>query len=395
MKKRKFIILLVLLVAATAIVIWRVTAANNRDPNRIVVHGNIELTEVDLSFKWPGRLVERAVDEGAFVKQGQLIARIDQNELENQKAREVAGLEGARSNLTQLQTGIEYQRESIAGDLELKRADLRQAEARLAELLAGSRPQEIEQAQAAVNEAQTQYEQASADWERAQRLIKNDDISRAQFDQYKMRFEATRAALQRSKETLALVKEGPRKEQIDAARAAVERARAAVRLSEANRIDLKRREEETVARRADIDRSAAQVKVYDVQLSDRTILSPIDGVVLSKSAEMGEVLAAGATVVTLGDITKPHLRAYVGEQDLGRIRLGDTVEVTTDSFPDKKYKGTITFISSQAEFTPKQIQTAEERVKLVYRVKVSLDNPNQELKNNMPVDAVIVLGSRQ
>jgi len=394
-KKRKFIILLVLLVAATAIVIWRVTAANNRDPNRIVVHGNIELTEVDLSFKWPGRLVERAVDEGAFVKQGQLIARIDQNELENQKAREVAGLEGARSNLTQLQTGIEYQRESIAGDLELKRADLRQAEARLAELLAGSRPQEIEQAQAAVNETQTQYEQASADWERAQRLIKNDDISRAQFDQYKMRFEATRAALQRSKETLALVKEGPRKEQIDAARAAVERARAAVRLSEANRIDLKRREEETVARRADIDRSAAQVKVYDVQLSDRTILSPIDGVVLSKSAEMGEVLAAGATVVTLGDITKPHLRAYVGEQDLGRIRLGDTVEVTTDSFPDKKYKGTITFISSQAEFTPKQIQTAEERVKLVYRVKVSLDNPNQELKNNMPVDAVIVLGSRQ
>ena len=394
MNKRKIIIPLVILAVAAAAVIWRVAASGNHDPNRIVVHGNIELTEVDLSFKLPGRLVERAVDEGATVKQGQVIARLDQSELESQRAREVAGLDAARSNLAQLLTGIQFQKESIAGDLELKKADLRQAEARLAELVAGSRPQEIEQAQAAVSEAQTQHEQAKADWDRAQRLIKNDDISRAQFDQFRTRFEATRATLQRTRETLALVKEGPRKEQIDAARAAAERARAAVRLSKANPIDLKRREQETVARQADIDRSKAQVKVYDIQLSDRTILSPIDGVVLSKSAEIGEVLAAGSTVVTLGDITKPYLRAYVGERDLGRVKLGDTVEVATDSYPGKTYKGTITFISSQAEFTPKQIQTPEERVKLVYRMKVSLDNPNQELKNNMPVDAAILLGSR-
>jgi HlyD family secretion protein len=391
--KRKIIIPIVLLLGGAAIA-WRVFASRDSDPNRIVVHGNIELTEVDLSFKLSGRLIELAVDEGAYVKKGQILARLDKVELENQRDREVAGRTAAESNLAQLQTGIRFQKESIAGDLELKRADLRQAEARLSELLAGSRPQEIEQAQAAVSDATTQHELAKMDWERAQRLYKNDDISTAQFDQFRTRFESTRAVLKRAQDMLSLVKEGPRKEQIAAARAAVDRGRAAVRLAEANQIDLQRREQETVARRADIARSEAQVKVVDVQISDRVIYAPTDGVILSKSAEPGEVLAAGATVLTLGDIAQPYVRAYIGERDLGRVKLGQQVEATTDSYPGKKYAGSITFISSQAEFTPKQIQTADERVKLVYRTKISVANPNQELKNNMPVDAVLILGSR-
>lgn len=393
MNKRKIIIPIVLLLAGAAIA-WRVFASRGSDPNRIVVHGNIELTEVDLSFKLSGRLIELAVDEGAYVKKGQMLARLDKVELENQRDREIAGRTAAESNLTQLQTGIRFQKESIAGDLELKRADLRQAEARLSELLAGSRPQEIEQAQAAVSDATTQHELAKMDWERAQRLYKNDDISAAQFDQFRTRFESTRAVLKRAQDTLSLVKEGPRKEQIAAARAAADRGRAAVRLAEANQIDLQRREEETVARRADIARSEAQVKVVDVQIGDRVIYAPTDGVILSKSAEPGEVLAAGATVLTLGDIAQPYVRAYIGERDLGRVKLGQQVEATTDSYPGRKYAGSITFISSQAEFTPKQIQTADERVKLVYRTKISVANPNQELKNNMPVDAVLILGSR-
>ena len=117
----------------------------------------------------------------------------------------------------------------------------------------------------------------------------------------------------------------------------------------------------------------------------------MDGVVLVKSSEPGEVLAAGTTVVTLGNLAQPWLRAYINEQDLGRVKLGTAVKVTTDSFPGKTYTGRISFIASEAEFTPKQIQTHEERIKLVYRIKIDVDNPAGELKSNMPADAEIPL----
>jgi len=115
-------------------------------------------------------------------------------------------------------------------------------------------------------------------------------------------------------------------------------------------------------------------------------------VVLVKAADVGEVLAAGTTVLTVGDIEHPWLRAYVNQTDLGKVKLGTKVKVTTDSYPEKTYSGRVSFIASEAEFTPKQIQTQEERVKLVYRIKIDLENPNQELKSNMPADAVIELG---
>ena len=113
--------------------------------------------------------------------------------------------------------------------------------------------------------------------------------------------------------------------------------------------------------------------------------------VLVKSAEPGEVIAAGTTVVRIGDVDHPWLRAYVGETDLGRVKLGTAVNLTTDSYPGKVYHGTVSFIASEAEFTPKQIQTREERVKLVYRIKIDVDNQSHELKLNMPVDAEIQL----
>lgn len=160
-------------------------------------------------------------------------------------------------------------------------------------------------------------------------------------------------------------------------------------MAQANRIELRRKQEELVARRAEIDRTRAQVGITGAQLGDTTIVSPIDGVVLVKSAEQGEVIAAGTTIVRIGDLDHPWLRAYVGETDLGRVKLGAKVKLTTDSYPGKVYNGTVSFIASEAEFTPKQIQTKEERVKLVYRIKVVAENPNGELKLNMPVDAVI------
>jgi HlyD family secretion protein len=259
----------------------------------------------------------------------------------------------------------------------------------LKELQTGSRPQEIEHGRAAVAEAQAQHAQASADWTRAQRLISNDDITRQQFDQFKTRYDASSAALKRAAEALKLVEEGPRVEQIEQAKAAVEKTRAALRVAEAGRIDIQRRRQELAMRKADIERASAQKGVLSAQMSDRQVESPVDGVVLSKSAETGEVLAGGAALLTIGDIDRPWVRGYIGETDLGRVKLGMAADVTTDSYPGKIYKGKITFINSEAEFTPKQIQTTEERVKLVYRVKIEVENPNRELKSNMPVDAVI------
>jgi len=154
---------------------------------------------------------------------------------------------------------------------------------------------------------------------------------------------------------------------------------------------MKRREQELPARQAEIARSRANLALIDSQLSDTVAASPVDGVVLVKSADVGEVLAPGTTVVTVGDIDHPWLRGYINETDLGRVKIGSMARVTTDSYPGKVYNGRVTFIASEAEFTPKQIQTQQERVKLVYRIKVEVGNPRHELKSNMPADAEIVL----
>jgi HlyD family secretion protein len=363
-------------------------------PESLKLYGNIELTQVDMAFKIPGKLIELRVDEGDPVQKGLTLARLDTLQLDRQKTRDVAAQAGAESEIPQLETSIEGQKATLAAETDLRRAQLAQAQARLEELLAGSRDQDIRQAQAMVEEAQSQHQQAAQDWERAQVLHKNDDISTSQFDQYRMRFDSTAAALRQSQERLSLVVAGPRKEEIDGARAQVEQARANVQLTEASRLELKRMEQELQTRHAQVDQARAQVAVIDAQLADSIAASPVDGVVLVKSSEAGEVLAAGTTFVTIGELDRPWVRAYIGEQDLGRVKLGAKVKVTTDSYPGKVYWGRVTFVSSEAEFTPKQIQTPEERVKLVYRVKIEVDNPQHELKLNMPAEAEILLADK-
>jgi membrane fusion protein YbhG len=382
------ILILVVIIGAVAGILWSGLLGRKHD-NRLALSGNIELTQVDISFKVPGKLVELNVKEGSVVKKGDVIARIDRVQVEQQRTRDEASVLAARSQYQQLLTAIQWQRATVESDVALRKADIRAARAKLAELLAGARPQEIQQARASVEEARAQYEQAKADWERAQELYKNDDISRQQYDQYRMRENTASAALKQAQERLALVQEGPRKEDIEEARAQVARAEAALRTGEANRLEIRRREEDLTARRADIERAQAQVAITNTQIGDTSVASPVDGVVLVKSAEFGEVLAAGTTVVTVGDIEHPWVRGYINERDLSRVKLGQSARITTDSLSGKVYNGRISFISSEAEFTPKQIQTREERVKLVYRIKIDVDNPQHELKSNMPVDAEI------
>jgi HlyD family secretion protein len=242
-----------------------------------------------------------------------------------------------------------------------------------------------------MDSAQSEFDRAKRDWDRAQALYKNDDISTAQYDQYRSRWEGSEAMLKQARERQSLVVAGPRIEQIDAAAAQVERARAALKMAESNTLEIKRREQELPLRRAEIARAGASLALVETQIADTSVVSPVDGVVLVKAADVGEVLAAGTTVVTIGDIDHPWLRAYVNQPDLGKVDFGMKVDVTTDSYPNKIYKGHVSFIASEAEFTPKQIQTQEERVKLVYRIKINLENPRHELKSNMPADAVLHL----
>jgi HlyD family secretion protein len=388
---KRLIVIAAVVVAAGAAAVYAFRGSSRGRDNRIVVSGNIELNEVSIAFKTAGRLIERNVDEGDRVKKGEVVARLDRDQLVAQRAREAAGLASAEAQLAQAETSVEWQKANLAADVQQKRADLGSNESKLLELKNGSRPQEIQEAKGAVEAAQSEWNRAKRDWERAQTLYKNDDISTEQFDQFRSRWQTAEASLKQATERAALVEAGPRMEQVEAASGQVQRARGAVKMAEANAFELKRREQELATRRAEIGRANANIAMIDAQLADTVAISPVDGVVLVKSADVGEVLAPGTTVVTVGDIEHPWLRGYVDEKDLGRVKLGAKAKLTTDSYPGKAYWGRVSFIAAEAEFTPKQIQTQQERVKLVYRIKIDVDNAQHELKSNMPADAEIVL----
>jgi HlyD family secretion protein len=244
-----------------------------------------------------------------------------------------------------------------------------------------------------VEAAQSENDRAKKDWDRAQTLFKNDDISASQFDQFRTRAESAAAALRQAQERASMVTAGPRTETIDAASTQVARAKAGLAANAANQLETTLRRDEITAREADIEREKAQLALIDSQLADTIAIAPISGIVLVKSVDVGEIVSPGTSIVTVGDIDHPWLRAYINEKDMGRTKIGASATVTTDSFPGKKYTGRVSYIASQAEFTPKQIQTSEERVKLVYRIKIELENTAHELKSNMPADALIQAGN--
>lgn len=290
------------------------------------VSGNIEVTDVDVAFRIPGRVQERLVSEGMLVSSGQVVARLDIDDLER--------------------------------EVRLKEAERKAADATLRELLAGSRTQEIEAARATVARAEAEADRLARDFERASALYSREVISAREFEAAKAADEVARARLKEAREALLLAEEGPRKETIEQARARLDQAREALELAK-------------------------------VRLGYGTIVSPLSGVVLSENVEAGDYVAPGTPVVTVGELSDVWLRAYIEETDLGRVKVGQEVDVTTDTYPDKTYSGRVTFIAPQAEFTPKNVQTQKERVKLVYRIKVDVPNPEMELKPGMPADAAI------
>jgi HlyD family secretion protein len=326
--KKRIAVVAAVLIAIAAVLLIRSFLTKKPDEGVLFLSGNVEVTETNIGFKLPGRVIALSVDEGQAVKKGDLLARLDNAEL--------------ASIVTQ------------------NRAAAAEAEARLAELLAGSRPQEVEQARANVRAQEAELVRLEKEFERAQVLYKNGAISSAQFDAAKSAYENRLAQRRSAQEGLSLVHEGPRKEDIEAARYRANQARAAVRTAEE-------------------------------RLGDTIIYAPVSGVVLRKNIELGETVSQGTPVYTLGELAAPWIKVYVKEDKLGLVKLQQKAKVSVDTYPGKTYDGRVSYISSEAEFTPKNVQTTEERVKLVFGVKVRVQNDRQELKPGMPADVRILV----
>jgi HlyD family secretion protein len=378
--KKEFIIGLVALFFVLLAVFFLVRAGSAR-AGLIHLSGNIEVTAAEVSFKIPGRVVERAVDEGDLVQAGQLIARLESADLVQEVALRKADAENAQAALDELRAG--FRQEDVAQG----EAAAQQAQARLDEMLAGSRPQEIAAAQATVDRAKAETVRAQADAARYQALVKKDEVSRQQYDAVRTTYETAVARQKEAEEQFKLVKEGPRREQIEQARAALLQTKEHFRLLRNGS-----RKEDIEQARARLDVAQAARAEAETRLSYATVNCPLTGVVLSKNIEPGEYVSPGTPIVTVADLENIWVRAYVNETDLGRVKVGQRARVTSDSYPHKVYDGRLAFVASQAEFTPKTVQTEKERVKLVYRVKVDITNQNMELKPGMPAEVDLLAG---
>lgn len=301
-----------------------------RERTAAVIRGSgiIEVTQVDVAFEVAGRMIERSVDEGAMVDKGEPVGLLDDREYRLRVRRAAAAPEGA--------------------------------DARYRMMTKGARAQEIDRALAAREAADAELALQTREYERVTRLRAEGIVAQTEQDRLANLLANARAARDQAAARLDELREGFRTEEIEGSR-------------------------------AELQRAAAELELAELDLARCRLFAPAAGRVLSKSREPGEMVQPGTPIVTLGDLSRPWVNVYVGERDLGNVHLGMAARVTVDSFPDQPFDGKVTFVSDRAEFTPKNIQTPDERVKLVYRVKVEVETRSEALKPGMPADAVLPL----
>jgi len=292
----------------------------------ITASGTIETIEVNVASKVSGQVESLAVEEGSRVEPGATLAAIDHATLDIQ--------------LRQAQAGV------------------RLAEAQLALLVKGARAEDIKQAEAALAQAEAAFKPAEDDARRMRELVRTGSVTPKQAEDAEARLAVATAQRAAAAEALAKVRRLARPEEIRAAEARLAQAQAAADL-------------------------------LAKTIADCTVTAPIAGVVTHKAFERGELVAPGSTVVTLSELDDVHVMIYLTEKEIGRVRLGDSADVTIDAFPGRAFPGRITYISPEAEFTPKNVQTKEDRVKLVFGVKVEIENKDGLLKPGLPADAAI------
>jgi membrane fusion protein YbhG len=326
-KKRRIVIAGAALAVAAAVYAafgaWRA----ERDAHTLMLYGNVDIREVDLGFRVAGRLMTMKVDEGDRVKAGQQLASLD----------------------------AQPYRDALAA----AEARVKQAEANVEKLRRGQRPQEVQQARAAVRAAQAAFDNAQRDLHRQQGLFESGASSQKSLDAARARHDELEANLLSAREALALAREGFRREDIAAAE-------------------------------AELAAALAQHAQASTQLADADLFAPSDGIILARIREPGAMLQQGAPVYTLSLDTPVYVRAYVGERDLGKVRPGATAFVTSDS-SDKRYRGQVGFIAPRAEFTPKSVETTDLRTDLVYRLRIVISEADGGLRQGMPVTVQLPL----
>jgi HlyD family secretion protein len=382
MKNKRILILLVVIVAAVAAAVFyrNYYGKKNVNPDAIAVSGNIEVIEAEASFKIPGRVTERLVDDGDAVNAGQVIARMDVSELEKQSEVQAGELSAAQAALSDIEAGSRPEEIAGAG------ADVQRMQSALDKLTAGSRPEEVNAAGAQVQQVYAELDRVKSEYERAKRLYEGGVIPERDLITARTAYESVMSKKDEIDERRNLVVEGPRKEDIDQARAGLKQAKEKYALVKEGP-----RKYAVEQARARVAEAGSALSLVETRLGYAELKSPMNGFVISKNIEPGEFVSSGTPIVTIGDLKNVFLRAYIDETDLGRVKIGQTVCVSTDTYPGKKYVGRVSFIAPEAEFTPKNVQTTKERVKLVYRIKVAIPNGTMELKPGMPADAQVLL----
>ena len=299
----------------------------------LAASGTVEATDAQLGFQVAGRIDTITVNEGDRVRAGEELARLDQAELTARRQQAAAQLASALALLTELERG--------------------------------SRSQEVQQGRDALATTTQRLADAQRDLERTQRLFDGGAVSREALDKAQLAFAVAQSQHDQAAQQLQLLEVGPRPERIAAQRAAVAQAGAAVRQA-------------------------------DAMLANSVIRAPFDGVVSVKDREIGETVSPGAPVLTVLNLNDRWVRIYIPETRIGAVRIGQGATITADTYTDRVYRGAVSFIASEAEFTPRNVQTADERVKLVYAVKVRItQDSTYDLKPGIPADVKLTVASGQ
>ena len=326
---RKRVVLILVGLAVLVLGVYLVVRSRGAD-DALLASGTVEATEAGLGFQVPGRIERVVPNEGDRVRAGDQLAWLDRTELEARRAQAAAQLAAAQ--------------------------------AVLAELQAGARSEELAQAREAARAADERLTDAQRDFERVQRLLQGGAVSQEAYDKAKLALEVATSQRDQAAQQLKLVETGPRPERIAAQRAAVAQGEAAVRQAEA-------------------------------ALANAVITAPFDGVVTVRDREPGESVGAGAPVLTVMNLADRWVRIYIREDRIGAVQIGQPAVIRADTYRGKAYGGSVSFISGEAEFTPRNVQTTEERVKLVYAVKVRITgDPSNDLKPGMPADVQLEIG---
>ncbi len=332
MKNIRRVAIIIVVVVAVAGTAITLALLRSDGATAIEASGTVEATEADLGFQVPGRIEKIAVREGDRVESGAELAWLDRAELLARRRAAQAQVDAARALLAELERGF--------------------------------RPEEVAQGRAALRAAEQRLSDARRDVERTRSLFDGGAVSRELLDKHETALEVAMAEYQRAEEALQILRTGPRQERIAAQRAALAQAEA----------------------------TEAQI---EAALTYAVVRAPFVGVVSLRHREPGESVQAGAPVVTVMNPDDRWIRIYVREDEVGRLTLGQRAEITADADPERVYEGQVVFIASEAEFTPRNVQTTEERVKLVYRVKVQITgDPGFDLKPGLAADVRLSVGSR-